>query len=146
MKRTVLALFAAAVTATGLFSGTAAASGPAPPGKGTVEDTCEGLGPITVTVLRKNGNGAFQFVGQTGHGREVSFTLTLTDVTTGEEIFSEGVVRAGGNANHNQSTVACAVPFEGPASEFFGEGEPPPGVSPGDIVRFLFETQAVIKP
>src|SRR2546426_9998239 len=106
MKRIALALLASAVAATALLSSTAAASGPAPPGKEIIEVQCEGVGSITVSVSRsEHAHGVGQIVGQKGHGIPVLNTFTLTDVTTGEVLFSETETTGGGNANHNQRTT-----------------------------------------
>src|SRR2546425_9360129 len=147
MNRIALALLASAAAATALLSSTAAASGPAPPGKEIIEVQCEGVGSITVSVSRsEHAHGVGQIVGQKGHGIPVLNTFTLTDVTTGEVLFSETETKGGGNANHNQRTTPCKATFvEAPASTFFEGHELPPGVSPSDIIRAAAEIQVVIK-
>ena len=130
-------------------AGTAAASGPAPPGKDLFEVDCEGLGTITVSVQRaEDSSGAAQIVGQRGHLIPVRFDFTLLDVTTGEVIFSEPDAVGNGNAHSNQATTTCTVVFfEGPASELLEEGEElPPGVAPTDIVRAVLTVEVVVKP
>jgi hypothetical protein len=146
MKRILLALATGAVAATCALTGTAAASGPAPPGKEVVELQCEGLGPVTVSVSRsESGKGVGQIVGQKGHGIPVSFTFTLTDLSSGEVIVSETEPKGGGHAHPNQSTTMCkGTSFEGEAASIFGE-ELPPEVKPGDFVRGEFEVQVIIK-
>ena len=145
MKRILLALAVSAFAAMGVLTGTAAASGPEPPGKEIVELECEGIGPVTVSVQRnEHSQGAGQIVGAKGHGIPVTFTSTLTDVTSGESFTEEGV-KGGGNAHHNQSTTRCeGTTFEGEAAEIFGE-ELPPGVEPTDTVRFEFTADVIIK-
>ncbi|TMK98850.1 MAG: hypothetical protein E6G34_04885 [Actinobacteria bacterium] len=147
MKRIVLALVASGFAAAALLSSSAAASGPAPPGKEIVEIECEGIGSLTVSVARnEHGKGAGQIVGQKGHGIPVSLSFSLTDVTTGEPLFSETELQGGGNAHHNQNTTTCkGTNAEVPASIFFGEHELPPGVSPEDIIRAAFEVQVIVK-
>ncbi len=122
------------------------ASGPAAPGKDTIDVTCEGLGTVTVSVARgDDNNGVGQIVGQKGHGIGVAFTFTLTDVTTATVLFSDSGAVGGGNAHPNQATTHCSgVFFEGPASEFFGT-DLPPGVAATDTIRAAFEGEIIIK-
>ena|SRR2546427_10537113 len=145
MKRILLALATGAVAATCALTGTAAASGPAPPGKEIVELQCEGIGPVIVSVQRnESSQGAGQIVGEKGHGIPVSFNFTLTDLSNGE-VFTEPEVKGGGNAHPNQTTTRCeGTAFEGEAASIFGE-ELPPGVEPTDFVRGEFEAQVIIK-
>jgi len=146
MKRILLALAATAVAAMGVLTGTAAASGPEPPGKEIVELECEGIGPVTVSVQRnEHSQGAGQIVGEKGHGIPVSFAFTLTDVSTGEVFTEPAEVKGNGHAHPNQSTTTCkGLAFEGEAEEIFGE-ELPPEIGPGDFVRGEFEAQVIIK-
>ena len=145
MKRILLALAATAVAAMGVLTGTAAASGPAPPGKEIIEIECEGS-PVTVSVQRnEHGQGAGQIVGEKGHGIPVSFNFTLTDLSSGEVIINEPELKGGGNAHPNQSTTTCkGTAFEGEAASIFGE-ELPPEIGPTDLIRGEFETQVIIK-
>jgi hypothetical protein len=149
MKRSALALLASAVAATALLSGTAAASGPASPGKDTFEVQCEGVGSVTVSApASQQGHGVAQIVAQKGHGIPVSSAFTVTDLTTETVLFGGTGTKGGGHANHNQTATTCSgTDEEAPASTFFGErGLPlPPGVSPEDIIRAVTETQVVIK-
>ena len=146
MKRILLALAASALVVTGALTGTAAASGPAPPGKEIVEIQCEGIGPLTVSVQRnEHGNGAGQIVGEKGHGIAVSFGFTLTDLTSGKVFNEPPEVKGNGHAHPNQSTTRCTgTAFEGEASSIFGE-ELPPEIKPTDIVRGEFEAQVIVK-
>jgi len=145
MKRILLALAVSAFAAMGVLTGTAAASGPEPPGKEIVELECEGIGPVTVSVQRnEHSQGAGQIVGEKGHGIPVALNFTLTDLTSGE-VFSEPEVKGGGNAHPNQSTTKCeGIAFEGEAESIFGE-ELPPEVAAGDFVRGVIEAQVIIK-
>jgi hypothetical protein len=145
MKRILLALAASAVAAMGVLTGTAAASGPAPPGKEIIEIECEGS-PVTVSVQRnEHGQGAGQIVGEKGHGIPVSFNFTLTDLSSGEVFTEPAEVKGGGHAHPNQSTTTCTgVAFEGEAASIFGE-ELPPEIGPTDLIRGEFETQVIIK-
>jgi hypothetical protein len=145
MKRILLALAASAVAAMGVLTGTAAASGPAPPGKEIIEIECEGS-PVTVSVQRnEHGQGAGQIVGEKGHGIPVSFNFTLTDLSSGEVFTEPAEVKGGGHAHPNQSTTTCrGVAFEGEAASIFGE-ELPPEIGPTDLIRGEFEAQVIIK-
>ena len=146
MRRMILALTVGAIATTSIFAATAAGSGPAPPGKETVEINCAGLGTVTVSVPRpEKSRGAGQIVGQKGHGIATATSFTVTDVTKGTRLFTESHAVGGGNAHRNQSTTPCnATVFEGPASAFF-EGHEPPGVEPNDVIRASFEAQVIIK-
>ena len=148
MTRIAIALLATTAAVTAAFSGTAAASGPAPAPKDTFVVQCEGLGSFTISApASQTGYGVAQIVAQEGHGIPVSSTLTVTDLTTGTVLFSESDAKGGGEANHNQSATTCSgTDTEVPASTFFGErGLPlPQGVSPEDIIRAFTETQVII--
>jgi len=142
----ILALTVGAIATTSIFAATAAGSGPAPPGKETVEINCAGLGTVTVSVPRpEKSRGAGQLVGQKGHGIATATSFTVTDVTKGTVLFTESHAVGGGKAHRNQPTTQCkATVFEGPASAFF-EGHEPPGVEPSDVIRASFEAQVIIK-
>lgn len=146
MRTKLLLLLLAATAAIGLVASTASASGPAAPGKDLVQITCDGLGTITVSVQRgENSNGAGQIVGQKGHGIPVSFTFTLTDVTTSTVIDSETTATGHGNGHPNQPATHCSgVIFEGPASDFFGP-QLPPGVAPTDTIRATIDGFVIVK-
>ena len=145
--RLLIAVAIAATAGLGGMAASAAASGPAPPGKEVVEFTCEGLGSITVSVPRSENNfGAGQIVGEKGHGIPVSITSTLTDLTTSSVVFSETRQSGHGNGHRNQATTDCkGVFFEGPASEFFGS-ELPPGVEGTDTLRGSLDVKVILKP
>jgi hypothetical protein len=147
MRRIVLALAVSAIATPSIFAAGAAASGPAAPGKETVEVECAGLGTITISVPRpEQSRGAGQIVGQKGHGIPVTVSFTLTDVTTSKVLFSESRAVGGGHAHPNQPTTQCkATGFEGPASVFFEGHELPPGVGPNDTIRASTEVQVIVK-
>jgi hypothetical protein len=147
MRRGWLYGLAATVTLLALFAGSASASGPAPLGKEVVELSCEGLGPVTVSVARsEKNNGAGQIADGKGHGMPVTSTFTITDVSTSTVIDEETKAGGGGHAHHNQSATTCSgVLFEGPASAFFGEGELPPGVSSGDTISASLVIDVILK-
>ena len=142
-----VALVVMAFAATSVFAGSAAASGPAPPGKEIIKINCEGT-PLTVSVARnEHGKGAGQIVGAKGHGIPVNFAITVNDLTTGVNgVFHETETKGNGNAHHNQATTNCSLPiFEGEAAEVFGT-ELPEGVAGADIVEVVEEVNVVLKP
>lgn len=147
MKRILLSLASGAVLAGGAFASSAGASGPAAPGKHTVEAECEGLGTIMVSVPpSEQGKGAGQAVGQHLHGISVSNTFIAKDVTTNTLLIHETELRGRGHGHHNQATTTCkGIAFETEAANFFPEGQLPEGVSPTDIIRTEFEVQIVLK-
>ena len=147
MKRTLLSLVLGAAAASALLAGTAAASGPAAPGKRLVEVNCEGLGALTVSLApSEHANGAGQVVGAKAHGIPVSNTFTITDVTKGGVLLHETESRSSGPAHQNQSSVACkSAPLEEEASKFFAGGPLPPGVAATDTIRVEFEVHIVPK-
>jgi hypothetical protein len=147
MRRIMLALAMSAITTPIMFVGSAAASGPAAPGKEIVKVECAGLGAVTISVPRpEHSRGAGQIVGQKGHGIATAVSFTLTDVTTSTVLFSESKPVGGGHAHPNQPSARCeATNFEGPASVFF-EGHEPPGVKPSDTIRASTEVQVIAKP
>lgn len=147
MKRRLSFAAAAVIAASAALAGTATASGPEPPGKEVIKISCEGIGEVTVSVAHPEGsNGAGQIVGEKGHGIPVTLTFTVTDLTTGEVLNSETVLRGGGHAHRNQTTSKCSgVALEAPASAFFEGGPLPPGVEPTDIIQASFSGQIIVK-
>jgi hypothetical protein len=150
MRRIVLALAVSAIAVASIFAATATASGPAAPGKELTEIECPGFGRITVSTP-KSGHGsnksAGQIVGEKGHGLPVSFTFTVTDVTTEKVVFTETEPSAPGRTRSGQATTTCTgIPIEVPAPVFFEGHELPPGVSATDTIRANFEVQVIIKP
>jgi len=145
MRRLSLLLLSV-MAAMGIAATTASASGPAAPGKELVQLTCDGLGPITVSVQRgENANGAGQIVDAKGHGIGVASILQLTDLTTSTLLATETTATGHGNGHPNQSTTHCSgVLFEGSASDFFGR-DLPPGVDATDTVQLTIDALAIIK-
>jgi hypothetical protein len=144
--RRILALAISAIATASIFAPSAAASGPAAPGKHIIEVECAGLGAVTISVPRpEQSRGAGQIVGVKGHGIATAVTFTVTDVTTNTVLFSESRAVGGGHAHPNQATTRCsATAFEGPASAFF-EGHEPSGVEPSDLIRASTEVQVIAK-
>lgn len=137
----------ATVAALAMLTGGASASGPAPPGKQVISLNCVGIGPVTVSVPRGgNNNGAGQLVGMKGHGIPVSFTFTITDVTTNTVLDSESSAVGHGHAHRHQTSTTCSgVVFSGTASDFFGPGPLPPGVSATDMIQLSIVGQVIVK-
>ena len=147
MERRILFGAATILSALSVLTAGAAASGPAAPGKEIINLTCEGIGPVTVSVQRgESSNGAGQLVDERGHGIGVAFTFTVTDVTTGTVLESESSAAGGGNAHPNQATTTCSgVVFSGPASVFFGGGPLPPGVAATDTIEVSIVAEVIVK-
>ena len=144
--RTNLPLAALATAlAAGVLAVAASASGPAPPGKELVDQTCDGIGTVPITLTRGDSFGAAQFVDAKGHAIPVVLTVTVTDMTTGTVIDSQFFAVGGGHAHSNEATTHCSgVRFEGLASDFFGT-DLPPGVAAGDTIRSSFDGGVIIK-
>jgi hypothetical protein len=142
----LLPLLVAAATA-GIVTTAASASGPAAPGKETVQLTCDGLGTITVSVQRgENANGAGQIVDTQGHGIPVDATLTVTDLTTALVLGSETTATGQGSGHPNQPATHCSgALFQGTAADFFGT-DLPPGVAPTNTVQLTIDGFAIVKP
>ncbi len=147
MRRIIIVAFAAATAALAILAGSAAASGPAAPGKEILQITC-GANTFTISVQRgENSNGAGQIVGQKGHGIPVSFEFSVFDVTTNTLVFSDTEAVGGGHAHPNQTTTTCSFPiFEGTAADFFGTEPLPPGVAPSDTISATGSVQVILKP
>ena len=136
------------VVALAVFTGAAAASGPAAPGKTVINLVCEELGPVSVTVSpsQHDNNGAGQLLGEAGHGIPVAFTTTVTDVTTNQVLDVSSSAVGGGHAHANQATLTCSgVVFSAPASVFFGGGPLPPGVAPTDTIEVSISGEVIPK-
>jgi hypothetical protein len=147
MERGLLCGVAATLSALAVFAPGAAASGPVPPGKDVIHLTCDGIGPVTVSVPRsENNNGAGQIVGQKGHGIPVAFTVTITDVTTATPVGTDSSAVGGGHAHRNQATTTCSgVVFSAPASVFFAGGPLPPGVAATDTIEVSIVGEVIVK-
>jgi len=145
MQRRLLCGAAVVVTALALSTAGASASGPAPPGKDAIDLDCEGIGAVTISVPRaEDSNGAGQLVGVKGHGILVTFSLTVTDLSTNTVLDSEFSAVGGGHAHPNQATTTCSAVFSASASEFFG-GELPPGVAADDIIEASLSVEVIPK-
>jgi hypothetical protein len=148
MHRGLLGGVVTAVVGLAVFTGGAAASGPAPPGKEVINLTCVGVGPVSVSVPRgNNNNGAGQLVGMKGHGIPVRFTSTVIDVTKGNTVLNTDSSAVGhGHAHRHQTTTTCSgVVFSGPASTFFGNGPLPPGVDATDTIEVDIVVDVIAK-
>jgi hypothetical protein len=108
--------------------------------------TCDTLGPITVTVTTTTNDHSVAWgtgkVSSSLHGIPVSFSGSVTDLTTNTVLFTFSQSKGNGNGMHNQPTVACTSP---PVTMTAGEAGIP-GVDPGDIVEQDFTAQVVLKP
>lgn len=147
MKRIALALVMSAIATSSVLASSASASGPAAPGKETIEIQCEGYGPLTVSTPKpESSKGAGQVVGRKLHGIPVSFTFVVADLTKGTTLENETERRNGGKAHERKPTTECSATFaEVPASVFFGEEHLPPGVAGSDIIRASFTAKVIIK-
>lgn len=134
--RRIIVCSAATAMALAVLAGSAAASGPAAPGKDIVQLTC-GSDTFTISVPRgENARGAAQIVGHKGHAIPVSLVFSVVDVTTDTLLDSGSNAFGGGHAHPNQATTSCGVIlFEGTAADFFGPEPLPPGVAPTDLIR-----------
>jgi hypothetical protein len=137
-----------AVCAALAAASTAAASGPAAPGKDVIQIDCGSAGTFWVSVPNQDhdNNGVGQIVGEKGHGIPVSFTFTVSDATTNTVLFSDSNAVGKGHAHPNQATTPCSFqPFpDTVASDFFGE-DLPPGVAPTDIISGTATVGVIIK-
>ena len=122
------------------------AAGAANAGKGQITLTCTGLGTVTVTTTTtKNDNSVGWGIGKVSsslHGIPVSFSNTVTDLTTDTVLFSFNQAKGHGNGMHNQSAVTCDAP---PETATAGEAGIP-GVEPSDVIQFDFSAEVVLKP
>jgi hypothetical protein len=146
MRRIIIVSLAAAAAALALWGGTAAASGPAAPGKDIIQATC-GTNTFTIAVPRgEDAVGAAQIVGQKGHGIPVTFEFSIVDVTTNTLLFTGSNAVGHGHSHPNQPTTSCTVVFfEGTAADFFGSEPLPPGVAPTDIIRASLTVALILK-
>jgi hypothetical protein len=108
--------------------------------------TCTGLGQITVTVTTTTNDHSVAWgvgtVSSSLHGIPVSFSGTVTDLTTNTVLSTFVQAKGQGNGMHNQPTVACTSP---PETTTAGEAGIP-GVDPNDVIAFAFTAQVVLKP
>ena len=108
--------------------------------------TCTGLGTITVTVTTTTNDHSVAWgvgtVSSRLHGIPVSFTGTVTDLTTSTVLDSFFEAKGHGSGMHNQPTITCAAP---PETATAGELSIP-GVDPNDVIEFDLSVQVVLKP
>ena len=108
--------------------------------------TCDTLGTITVTTTTTTNDHSVAWgtgkVSSSLHGIPVSFSGSITDLTTNTVLFTFNQQKGNGNGMHNQATVACTSP---PVTMTAGEAGIP-GVDPSDIVEQDFTAQVVLKP
>jgi hypothetical protein len=110
--------------------------------------TCQGLGTITVTVTTTKTDHSVAWgvgtVSSSLHGIPVSFSGTVTDLTTNTVLDSFFQAKGKGNGMHNQQpSITCTSP---PETATAGELGGIPGVDPGDVIQFDFSAQVVLKP
>jgi hypothetical protein len=109
--------------------------------------TCTGgLGTVTVTVTSTTNNHSVAWgtgkVSTSLHGIPVSFSGTVTDLTTSTVLNTFSQAKGHGHGMHNQPTVTCSMaPQIGTAAQVGI-----PGVNPTDMIEFDFSAQVVLKP
>ena len=108
--------------------------------------TCTGLGTITVTVTTTTNDHSVAWgvgtVSSSLHGIPVSFSGTVTDLTTHTVLDSFFQAKGHGNGMHTQPTITCTSPPETATAGDLGI----PGVNPNDLIQFDFSAQVVLKP
>jgi hypothetical protein len=108
--------------------------------------TCTGLGTITVTVTTTTNDHSVAWgvgtVSSSLHGIPVSFSGTVTDLTTNTVLDSFFQAKGQGNGMHNQPTITCTAPPEMATAGDLGI----PGVDPNDLIEFDLSVQVVLKP
>jgi len=108
--------------------------------------TCTGLGTITVTVTTTTNDHSVAWgvgtVSSSLHGIPVSFSGTVTDLTTHTVLDSFFQAKGHGNGMHNQPTITCTAPPETATAGDLGI----PGVNPNDLIEFDLSVQVVLKP
>jgi hypothetical protein len=136
--RRILAVAAVATTAL-------AVAGAGNAGRQEITIHCSSLATIAVTVTQTtNDHGVAWGVGTVSagvHGIPVSFTVTVTDLTTNTVLDSFGQAKGQGNGMHNEPTITCT---EDPETATAGELGIP-GVNPADVIQFAFSAQVVLK-
>jgi hypothetical protein len=109
--------------------------------------TCTGLGTITVTVTNTTNDHSVAWgvgtVSSSLHGIPVSFSGTITDLTTNTQLDSFFQAKGQGNGMHNQSAITCTSP---PQVSTAGDLGGIPGVADSDLIQFDFSAQVVLKP
>lgn len=107
--------------------------------------TCGDLGTLMVTTtVTKNDHSVAWGTGKVSnrmHGIPVSFSGSITDLTTNTVLFTFSQAKGKGHGMHRQPTVTCTSP---PVTMTAGEAGIP-GVNPSDTVEQDFSAQVVIK-
>ena len=107
--------------------------------------TCTGLGTITVTVTTTTNDHSVAWgvgtVSNMLHGIPVSFSGTITDLTTNTVLDSFFQAKGKGNGMHGQPTITCTSPPETATAGELGI----PGIDPNDVIEFDFSAQVVLK-
>ena len=108
--------------------------------------TCTGLGTITVTVTTTTNDQSVAWgvgtVSNRLHGIPVSFSGTITDLTTNTILDTFFQAKGHGNGMHNQMTVTCTSPPETATAGELGI----PDINPDDVIEFAFSAEVVLKP
>jgi hypothetical protein len=99
---------------------------------------------VTVTTTTNDHSVAWGVgtVSSSLHGIPVSFSGTVTDLTTHTVLDSFFQAKGHGNGMHNQPTITCTSPPETATAGEMGI----PGIDPNDVIEFDFSAQVVIKP
>jgi hypothetical protein len=104
-----------------------------------------GLGTITVTVTTTTNDHSVAWgvgtVSNRLHGIPVSFSGTITDLSTNTVLDSFFLAKGKGNGMHNQPTISCTSPPETATAGELGI----PGIDPNDVIEFDFSAQVVLK-
>ena len=107
--------------------------------------TCTGLGTITVTVTTTTNDHSVAWgVGTVSHlvrGIPVSFSGTVTDLTTSTVLDTFFQAKGHGHGMHNEPSITCTSPPETATAGELGI----PGVNPTDVIEFDFSAQVVLK-
>jgi hypothetical protein len=106
---------------------------------------CSGLGTITVTVTTtKNDHSVAWGTGKVSsrlRGIPVSFSGSITDLTTNKVLFTFSQAKGKGHGMHRQSTITCTSP---PVTSTAAQAGIP-NVKATDMVEMDFSAQVVIK-
>jgi hypothetical protein len=106
---------------------------------------CTGLGTITVTVTTTTNDHSVAWgVGTDSSGLlgiPVSFSGTVTDLTTNTVLDSFFQAKGHGNGMHRHPTVTCTIPPETATAGELGI----PGIDPDDVIEFAFSAEVVLK-
>ena len=108
--------------------------------------TCGTYGTLTVTVTTtKNDHSVAWGTGKVSNPRllgiPVSFSGTVTDLTTNTVLFTFFQAKGKGHGMHRHPTVTCTSPPETATAAQAGIS----GVNPNDTIEFDFSAQVVIK-